>query len=346
MQRSAGFTLVEILLSLVLLSVLSVAIVQSVSILSNISRQTQVEVERETNRLLGGGLLQWSSEQAGAAYGQLPAPFTGTVGGQDYSFAITDPESIVGLPPTIRLSLNDSGASLDKFYDDGSPAQNVRVYQRLDDQVAVLPLSGFSGETANITYDIGVIYSTFCQREDAVCNTALPGDSPALTAANVSLWTSAGTDYGPSMINTLAMQKRALRKTMAKLDFIKERMRESFYAQTLAAPGGDTTNWYYAPTGAGAPDLSGATPATNLGCYDGWYDLTDGNTNVLERFELSQAKYSVTEWGGEIFYCRDFSPAANGEGVQPHAAALKIHRNVTSASTPTNVVADNIVVSF
>lgn len=346
MKRQYGFTLLEILLSLVLLSILSVLIVQGVSVLSNITGQAQIEAERETNRLLSNALLNWSAEQTGTVYGQLPAPFSGSVGGETFNNAIVNPASATAANVSIRTALNESGAAIDKIYDDGSAASNVRVYQLLNNETTNLPLLGFAGETAAITYDVGVVYSTFCQRVDTTCNTGLPGPSVALTTANASTFTVAGDDYGAFMISTLSIQRRGLQRSMQKLDFIKERMRETFRALELTGAPGDTTNWFYAPNAAGSPNLAGADPTTNLDCYDGWYDLTDADVNVLELYDLNHAEFSVTEWGGEIFYCRDYSPSASGEGVQPHAAALKVHRSVTTATTPTNVQVDNIVVSF
>jgi prepilin-type N-terminal cleavage/methylation domain-containing protein len=341
-----GFTLIEVLVTIVLLGVLMVLVTNSVEVLSNITQSARVTAERENNRMLSNSLLQWSSQQAGNVYGQLPGPYSGTTGGKIFASAITDPFVTTGTPVSIRTTLNESGVSLDSFYDDGTVAENVRAYQRLDNQTSNIPLIGFNGETASITYDVGVVYSTRCARADTTCNTGIAGDSTTLTSATVTTWTTTGNDYGPYMVSTLSIQREGLSATMRKLDIIKERMRTSFNALLLSASAGDDTNWFYAPDALGAPDLSGSDAAVNADCYDGWYDLTDSTTNVLALYDLNQALYSVTQWGGPIYFCRDYSPSGSGEGVQPHAAALKINRSVTSAAIPTNVVADNIIVSF
>lgn len=107
-------------------------------------------------------------------------------------------------------------------------------------------------------------------------------------------------------------------------------------------------NPYPAPSGVGAPNLSGQAASLNQGCFDGWYNLAAADVNVLAQLGLSASEFAKTPWGGTIEYCRDYDVAsASAPGEFPHYGALRFHREVSTGVSPSlNNLVENVVISF
>ena len=320
--RQAGFTLLELLVTLgVAAIVLTLFAAKSGQLSSALTRDYRSSMGQVNGRI-ADALRQYARHDT--PLGTLPAPYTGG----DYRSAVLDPANT-----SLITRLRAARVGVHRANDDGEAARNVRVYQRLQARTHDQPVFGQSGPVATLTYDVGVIYQTACPAA-AACNTTPPGDSATLTALNLDTWTVAGADFAEAWVNLLPEQQRRLSETMRRIGMLRSGLDRHFTAAVRAAAASDTTNHFPAPNGAGAPALSGADPAANEGCRDGWFTLEAGNVNVVQQINLSQTEVSTTAWGGAIQYCRDYDPATTTADTPPHAAALRIHASVSLGLDP------------
>jgi len=345
MKLVRGFTLVELLITVMVIGVVTILLAPTFNSLITSQRLAYDEKHHLNNQLIGSGLLNYAANST--QNGRLPPPYTGS----GYTKTVYNPAD--GSPSGIALaqSLTQSGINPSEINDDGTASKNVRVYQLVQGLTQQVPLYFRSGPLVTLTYDFGAIYLTACAKTDTTCNpnpaTGVPGDSPALSAANYTTWSTSGRDGRAHFVSSLPIQKQMLATTVQRLDKVRDTLLSYLRTQQVTAAGGDTTNWYPNQAGASAPgSLSGANPATNQGCRDGWYSLF--STAVLPTVGLSAQEYGITAWGGAIEYCRDYDPTGTGTpDAPPHYAAIRINANVSAGLGPDHAVpGNNIVLTF
>lgn len=333
MHNNRGFTLVELLVSTVVISILGVIVTTSFSQLGAVSENLRRERANEENRKIGAGFKDIA---ATTTNGRLPASYTGA--GYISAPMNLAPASGDTTGQQMLQIMQQTGLGLARINGDGYASNRVKVYQKIA-LVAHIPFFGSAGETVQITYDFGVIYQTSCAYTDLSCNpspvSGIPGDSDVLTTSNHKTWRVKGQDLRPYFTSTYALQRTLVSDTKSRLLSIRNSLSSYFSSQLLAAAPGITTNFFPTPTGAGAPNRSGSDPLTNDGCRNGWYSLDAANVNVLAQLNLMPVNfYGRTAFGGVIQYCADFDPANTSADTAPHGAALRFGRNITAASIP------------
>lgn len=339
-STNSGFTLIEILVAVVILGILSMLLSPVFGSLITSQKGSYYEKQKLNDRLIADSLMNYARESGN---GVLPTPYTGS----GRTNAIYDPASSTAAGLALIDSLNRNGLNPNEINDDGYASQRVRVYQLVTGLTQTLPLYFQSGPQVTLTYQYGVVYQTNCPKASAGCNpnsvTTVPGDSSKMTSSNYTNWTISGSDLAPQFISSLPIQKQKLYTTTQRMDKLRDAFVSFLVTQQRTAAANDPTNWY--PTGS--TSLGGASPATNQGCRDGWYNLSTATT-ILPTIGLSSAEYGVTSWGGAIEYCRDYD--ANGTKVAnapPHYAAIRVRKTLSSGTAPdSSVPSNNIVLTF
>lgn len=338
-----GFTLVEVIIAVFIVGLVAMIASSSNTLNGTIFRATYNQTQKINNQSIARALSLWAKNDS--TLGQLPTPYTG--GG--YVSGVVSTTSATAADVALQTFIQQQGIGLYETNDDNFAAKRVRVYQLVPGLTKQMPLYIRSGPLITLTYDFGVVYQTACALSDASCNpgTTPPGNSAAITASNYTTWSTQGSDFGAAYVSTLPLQETMLDLTVYRLNTIRAKLLDAYNQNRLGAAPGDTTDWFLAPTGVGAPNLSGATATTNQGCYDGWYLLNSATVNVLSKLGLGQSEYSVTGWGGRLEYCRDYDPAFAGALTPPHYAALRMNQSVSTAASPdASVVGNNVIISF
>lgn len=359
-KKSNGFTLLEIIIAMSLVGLLTIMASPFFKLFMTARQQNYSIHQQLLNQKIANGLIAHAKENS--SVGSLAAPYTGAAG----SCVTSAPYNPADVTATaVAPYLVQSGANSNELNTDGTAAQNVRVYQRIQLTQAV-PLYFQSGPLMTLPYQFGVLYMTACPKNVAggttcsACNptaaTGLPGTSQVVSANTASvnsyqIWQPAGTDSSTVAFSSLPVQKSMQLKTVDRIDKLRDAFGAYFRAKVLSAAASDFTNWYPASTVGGAPNLSGGVPATNQGCRDGWYNLSDANINVLQQIGLTQEEFGRTAWGGIIQFCRDYDPTGtSGVNTPPHYGALRFNRTPyagTTANNPdTTTLTNNIVLSF
>lgn len=331
MKTQRGFTVLELLLTLGTLGIL-LAIMAPLSDSVFALRRANQAVEQETvNRRVASGILAWMDQRG---QNNLPAPYSG----DEYEDIVVDPASTDADALALVAQLGARGLSLPQIFSNSSIMNNARVYQRVANQSIVVPLYGQTGPSVTLRFDIGLLYNSQCRRDDTSCYPApsgVAGFSPVATATNIASWETAEGDFGLYRFSTLDLQLARLETSRRRIDTIRDALRDYFNAQYLSGAPDPDINHYPAPSGGGAPNLSGASPGSNDGCRDGWYDLSDSSVDVLATVGLLAAEYGRNAWGGRIEYCRDFDPAGtSAEGTAPQSAALRINAAPSTGANP------------
>lgn len=335
-MKQKGFTLFEMLIAIIVFAAATTITALATSSASTVWELARQERADENNRLRANALIQYALQQNNY---NLPNPYTAA----NYNSAIADPANT-----TITPFFAQQGLTPTMINTDESAAGNLAVYQMItiNDSVSIF---GTSGEQANITYQVGVIYQTDCSLHDATCNpnpvTGIPGDSPVFTTSNYQTWDVSGNDVRPHLFSTYIHHTEAVRATGEVLLTVRDALRAYHNAAKLASAPGATTNLYPIPGGA-APDLSGATAVSDEGCENGWYALNDPNVDVLAQIGLAPVSlYGQTTLGGSIEYCQDFDPGFAGANTSPDNAALRVNRNLSSSANPSSA-GGNIILSM
>jgi type II secretory pathway pseudopilin PulG len=337
-QRQAGVTLVELIVAVLAVGILSIVLSPLFNSFVASARGSYAKRQEVVNQTIGVALLQYA--QDGTPLGTLPLPYSG--GG--YVSTVYNPADTTLTGQALKAALTQSGINPAEINDDNYPSKRARAYQLVNGLTAQMPLYFQTGPLVNLTYQFGVIYTTNCERATTSCNptaaTGMPGSSPALTAANYASWTTSGKDQAVHFVSTLPLQKQMLANTSAKVDRVRDALMSYFRTQQTTASAGDTTNWWLPSAGA----FAGATPGTNQGCRDGWYDLST-ESSVLPAAGLTPSVDGKTAWGGKIEFCRDYDPTeASGANKVPHLAAIRFHSSVSLGLAPDAVVVGNNVV--
>lgn len=342
---SKGFTLLELLVTIVLIGIMAQIIFGLLPLIDFNQARAYEEGAFEKNRSVALGILKYANETTG----RLPAPYFGVVSSVNYASAPVNPTATDAASTGIRNNIQALGVPSTQIFHDGTFAKNVRVYQRVQGLTINLPIRGVTGDTVTVTYDVGVVYQTQCAQAQpcnaGVAGTSVPGASPLVNLANYNAWTTVLPDSQDYFFSTLDYQKRLLDLTMDNVSLLIRRIQNDYAYRSITSAPNDVTNFYLQPTGTGAPNLSGTTNSlTNEGCYDGWYNLSAANVNILERYGLNKSTYGTTAWGGRIEYCRDYDPINSGKNALPHSAAIRFNRNVTSGPAP--AVGQNIIIAM
>ncbi|WP_226034382.1 prepilin-type N-terminal cleavage/methylation domain-containing protein [Aquitalea palustris] len=339
LRQQQGFTLPELLITTVVLGIFLSVFGDQISAALGMNQRAYQQRQALNNQLIASVLLESARTQD--TLGNLPAPYTGN----GYTSTVFDPTNA-----TMGGSFQQVGLSTSEINDDGYASQRVRVYQRVTGLTQQVPLYIRSGALVQLTYQVGAVYNTTCTLNGSGCNpsgTGVPGSSPAMTSANAKTWAPVAPDFGAQLISTLPLQKSMLQATTDRMDKLRDSLQSYFREKQRLAAADDGTNFYPAPTGTGAANLSGQTATTNQSCNDGWYDLTASNVNVLDQIGLSKDEFSKTAWGGAIQYCRDYDPSGAGPNVVPHYAAIRIHSQVSLGQSPDAAVpGNNVVLTF
>lgn len=340
----SGFTLVELLIVSVVLSILAVALAPVFGSIASSWARAQTEKSKLYNGYLGDALVSYAQENlAAGAAGTLPAPYTGA----GYTSTVFSPSDVSTNGIALKQKLTQQNVPITEINDDGTAGANVRVYQRVAGLIQQMPMYFQSGPLVTLTYQYGAIYTTACPKSTSACNpsaaTGVPGSSAALTALNYTTWTTSGTDGVPYVFSSLPVQRSMLTKTTNNLDKLRDYFVSYYRASQQKAAAADTTNWY--PSGASS--LEGQTPGTNQGCRDGWYNLAT-DTTILQTVGLTSTELGSTAWGGAIQYCRDYDPTGTkGANTAPFYGAFRILGSVSSGSAPDSVATgNNVVLSF
>ncbi|MCD5327917.1 prepilin-type N-terminal cleavage/methylation domain-containing protein [Chromobacterium piscinae] len=338
-RHQTGFTLYEMLVTTAIMGILLSIFSDQIGAALGMNQRAYQNRQSLNNQLIASVLLDSARTQS--PLGTLPAPFTGN----GYTSTVFDPSNA-----TLGSSFQQAGLSTNEINDDGFGSQRVRVYQRVTGLTQQVPLYTRSGALVQLTYQVGAIYNTTCALTGSGCNpsaTGVPGASAQMTNSNATTWTPTAPDFGTQIFSTLPLQKSMLQTSVDRMDKLRDSLLNYFREKRQLAAADDTTNYYPAPTGPGAPNLSGGNPATNQSCYDGWYDLSAANVNVLAQVGLGQDEFSKTAWGGAIQYCRDYDPTVSGANKIPHYAAIRIHSQVSLGQAPDGAIAgNNVVLTF
>lgn len=342
MMKDRGFTLVELTIVVLVVSILFVALTPVYAYLVTSSKNTYSAQQTMNNQNIAMAFMSYAANSTGL--GTLPSPYTGS----GYTKTIYNPADVTVPGIALTQALTQSGIIPAQINDDGTAGVNVRVFQSVNGLTQQIPLNFLSGPLVILTYQYGAIYMTTCMKSTASCNptvaTGVPGISVAMSGANYTTWASTGTDLPAFFVSTLPIQKNMLTTTAQRLDKLRDVMISYLRVQQVNALAGDATNWYPAD---GTDSLQGASAATNQGCHDGWYSMS-GSTILSTSFDLSSTEFGTTAWGGDIEYCRDYDPTnAKAANASPHSAAIRINASVSSGIAPDHVVlGNNVVLTF
>lgn len=341
MKSQSGFTLIELVITVFIVGAISIVLSPIFNTLVTSQRGAYSAVQKVNNQNIATGLINYA--RYNSTQGFLPNPYTG--GG--LTNAVYDPANSTAAGLALSAALTQTGINSREINDDGYENGRVRVYQLVSGLTQTVPLYFQSGPTVTLTYQHGVIYQTACNLSDSTCNphssTGVPGDSVKMTTSNFATWAMSGSDIGAVFVSSLPVQKQMMSSTAQKLDKIRDSLVSYLRAQQSQAAATDTTNWYPSES----ISLGGATPGTNQGCRDGWYNLSSSAV-VLPTVGLTASEYGTTAWGGQIQYCRDYDPTgAKAANAAPHFGALRINKLLSSGVAPDAVtISNNIVLSF
>ena len=334
-RRQSGFTLLEMIIVLALIGIVTVVLAPLVQWLRTSMQQTAQQQAVLDNHRLAAALQSYSG--ANTPLGTLPTPYSG--GG--YVHTVYNPSDTTAPGLALAQQILQSGVSPTAVNDDGTAAHNVRVYQLISGLSQPSPLYTQSGPLVVLTYQLGALYQTQCSLAVGTCSTTL-GASATLTTSNAATWTTTPPDGAPTLVSTLPLQQSMLSTTVERLDHVRDQLTGYFRDAQIAGAAGDPTNFY--PTSA--PSLAGASPTSNQGCHDGWYDLT--SASVLPTVGLSSQEYGVTAWGVDVEYYRDYDPTnSKAADAPPHYSAVRINVDVSHGLNPDPAVAgNNVILSF
>ena len=362
-RRQNGFTLMELLMSVFLLGILSVALSPTFRTFMTANDLAYRNQQAAINQEIANSIMGYANLAVVPA-GTTPAPCNSSANKVFYAVYNA---TLCGATAALQPYLIQQGVPMNSVNTDNTANQNVRVYQRLSGISQTAYLFYQAGPVVYLNYDYGVVYLTNCGQNQP-CNqttasaTAPPSSqpvlttetlavvgSPRLTTANQATWTPGTRDVGAAYVSTLPLQMQMLQNTSSQLD----RLRTSFtnyFTQMQAANPLATTNFYPAPTNV-ARWITPGSPATNQGCREGWYALDDPTIDILWQVGLGAAtnvNYGRTAWGGSIGYCRDYDPEGlSTYNAPPHFAALRINNALSyGMAGDTATFSNNAVISF
>lgn len=353
----SGFTLVEILVVSLLIGLLSWTFAPSMKSIIGLKELSNRSQQLAINQKIAAAMLSWSEETSSLNpntsapnRGALPEPCLMSSPKLYYGV----PGSATCLEKTVVPYLQQQGIPASQMLTDGTANANVRVFQKLTSSTMLVQpgLLYPAGPTVDLNYDFGVVYSTTCGQTS--CGTASTKVVPTANilkedSANLGnpdpAWAPQATDYGVVYLSTLPLQKKLLQSTSKNITNIIAALK-SYYA----------TKGVY-PTDGCPSVLTSSSPShcstTQLGasyeCWDGWYSLSDANSDLLLRIGIGSPNMGNTAWNGSLEFCRDYDAGnvKGAKGLAPIYGAIRINRLVQSGLGPdTNNLTQNVVISF
>lgn len=332
MKNARGFTLIEMLITIVLIGIVSIIVSPLLNEITSSQITAYRAYQQMMNRRIGDAFLTYA--RTSSATGALPSPVSN---GTDTFSAPTD----LTASSTLNTILQMAGVPGTEVNEDGRAAHNARVYQVVQNMPLTVPLDVQSGPQVNLLYQYGVVYSTTCPKSDTSCNkAAVPGASVVLDSTNSGSWKPTSPDFGMASFSSLPVQMDMVAKTKIQAFKIREAFVTYFRQQQAAAPG-STANFY--PNNGGSTSVPSAS--ANQGCWYPWVNLS--TTPVLAVVGLSQAEYGNTAWGGRFEYCRDYdSQGTASADAAPHYGAIRFHRDVSTGPIPATTASRNVFLTF
>lgn len=332
MKNARGFTLIEMLITIVLIGIVSIIVSPLLNEMTSSQVASYRAYQQTMNRRITDAFLTYA--RTSSATGALPLPASN---GTDTFSVPTDTSA----SSTLNTILQMAGVPGTEVNDDGRAAHNVRSYQVVQNLTQTMPFDVQSGPQVNLLYQYGVVYSTVCPKSDTSCNKSpVGGGSPVLNGSNYGSWQPSAPDFGMVSISTLPVQLEMLAKTKTATFKVREAIVAYFKQQQAAAPS-STTN-FYPNNGSSAV----ASASSNQGCWYPWINLA--STTVLNTVGLSPSEYGNTAWGGRLEYCRDYDSAGSSSpDAAPHYGALRLHRDISGAFAPDpSIASKNVVFTF
>jgi len=327
-RKQAGLTLVELLISVVILAILMVVIGPIFSNALTFMESAKRSEVQLNNQKLAAGMLSYARNNGGKLPSERPSE----------KYALYNKDASTGGDYDLYLELTGTGVPPNQINTTGYGVDAVKLYQKVSGLTHTQPMFFNTGTNVILNYEVAVIYQTRCPQSGACANAALGsglGDSPRLTAANISSWDVKGDDYAPVMINTLSEQKAMLRVTIGRLNRLSDRISSHFYAKARASESGNENHFAGSITSG----------AASQGCMVGWDNLSTSNT--LQSIGLQKNEYAYTAWGGVIEYCRNYKPVGGVKDEAPFYAALRINRDLKQSSNPSSTnVNSNVFFTF
>lgn len=331
-RNQAGLTLVELLISVVILGILMAVIGPIFSNALTFMEAAKKSEVQLNNQKLASGMLSYARNHGGKLPPQRPSD----------KYRLYDEKAVKddGAPYELFLELSGTGVAPNQINTTGYGINATKLYQVVDGLTHVQPLFFSAGDKITLTYQVGVIYQSNCPLLSGCSSNPFADYSgkprtKEINSGNIVSWDVEGDDYAPVMINTLAEQKTMLRVTIGRLNRLSDRISSHYYAKARASGGSDN---YFA-------GVSVTPTAKNDGCWVAWDNLSSSTT--LASLGLDRNEYGKTAWGGGIEYCREYNPSATVGGSPPFYAALRINKDLSKGimPVPTNANA-NVIVTF
>lgn len=322
--KQSGLTLVELLVSVIILGVLMVIIgplFSNALTFMDAAKRSEVQLN---NQKLASGMLSYARNKDG----KLPP--------QRSDFSLYDEEATAGSGYDLFLELSGAGVAPNQINTTGFGVNAKKMYQLAGPIPFKQPVYFSSGDLVTLYYEVGVIYQTNCPAKEACANSTAPwsnGGADKLVVNNIVGWKVNGGDYAPVMFNTLAEQKSMLRTTIGRINRLSDRISSSYYAKARATEQSGVNHF--------AGSNGSADPAS--GCWSGWDRLISSST--LATIGLNREEYGKTAWGGRVEYCRDYKPGGLA-GQPPFYAALRINKDLKVGSHPSTTNSNNVIFTF
>lgn len=314
--KNKGFTLVEVLISTVVIGIISMVLIPATKALMEArSQQYAQEQNMISSKIVN--VLQTYADLRDDAPGRLPAP--NYLGGGPVPYTVVNKSTNMDLWEDIIMS----GIAPNKINFDGTPAQNVRAYQLLPDQTESISFFKNTDEpSVTIEYDYGVVYMSGCNQYDNSCPTR--GLLTGLSDVN-GTWQDAGQDLDPYFVSTKTLQINKLRDLNKKLYILRNYIIQEYQTRQKSADQSDLTLTHRINGDATDDDGDGlydyykdstfenfAEGTDNCWYNDdegpkassgtAWYKLSE-DTEILEGVGLNPEIFSKTPWKGVIEYC-------------------------------------------
>lgn len=357
MLSQRGFSLVELAIAGIVLGILSIMLGATYRSLIGSNTLAYVQEQTVINQKIGNAILnhmvsteRWEGDKTNVPPNAGPVPSTSGLftlpdiyinSAKKINYGITD-TSLARGGYDLMFHIQQQGVPANKVNGDGTAADNVRVYQKLDPGLLETELtyfnpgSGYTGGKVVLTYDLGVIYLTNCPRTKTSCNGpgALPNSLLGAQLYASSAWTPQTTDIGVTYISSLPVQIAMLDTFKKQIDQLRTSLKAYAATYSTTPLGGralSCSNASVSDSGNNSPyprnacssknydnagpnvnysaPASNAAQAANQGCWDGWYPLNAVNVSILKEIGLPTQAYSTTPWGGSIEYCSDYAAA-------------------------------------
>lgn len=329
MMKQRGFTIIETLAALVLMSIAALAVSGLANQVSGMYRAERDLDNRAELRAIADAHLKYAAlHNNGALLGSY------TAGSCTDCPIDTTVQELTTYVETRAQRLADA------MNYDNSSNRLVRGLM-LDENTYQSTFSTATASNMVLEYRAGVIVQTSCP-PGGTCDTGASWANPIYVqsgwAANPVI-----TDWVPYS-NLEIMQDRAV-ATIDKLLFLQRKIRDYTQELVISNPSIVDANYLPLPNLPASPDLSGTDPTMQGGCINGWHDLSSADVNVLEIVGVTKT-YGTTIFGAPVEYCADFDLSAvdaSSADTAPHVGALRINRFVTTGAAPAASNTDNII---